>query len=65
MCVFLDVDGGIVNAGFPVLDGLFQRIEIIMGWGWLALTALRLLRQEREAMVGQNLSTNALNADAE
>jgi hypothetical membrane protein len=38
------------HAGFPVLDGLFQRIEIIMGWVWLALTALRLWRQERKAI---------------
>ena len=31
--------------------GLIQRAEIIIGWGWIALTALRLLRQEREAIV--------------
>lgn len=38
------------NAGFPVVDGLIQRILIIMGWAWIALTALRLWRQERKAM---------------
>jgi hypothetical protein len=38
------------NAGFPVLDGLIQRVEIIIGWVWLALTALRLFLQERKAM---------------
>lgn len=38
------------RAGFPVVDGLIQRIEIAIGWGWLALTALRLLLQERKAM---------------
>ncbi len=37
------------HAGFPVLDGLFQRVEIIMGWVWLSLTALRLFLQERKA----------------
>jgi hypothetical protein len=34
------------KAGFPVLDGLVQRVLIGIGWAWLALTALRLLRQE-------------------
>src|SRR5215469_13856981 len=37
------------NAGFPVVDGLIQRVVIIMGWVWLALTALRLFLQERKA----------------
>ena len=37
------------NAGFPVLDGLIQRVEIFIGWAWLALTALQLWRQERKA----------------
>ena len=37
------------NAGFPLVDGLFQRVQIIMGWVWLALTALRLFLQERKA----------------
>lgn len=35
------------NAGFPVLDGLIQRVLISMGWIWLALVALHLWRQER------------------
>jgi hypothetical protein len=26
------------------------RSQIILGWAWLALTALRLLRQQREAI---------------
>jgi Protein of unknown function (DUF998) len=38
------------NAGFPLVDGLIQRILIIMGWAWIALTALQLWRQERKAM---------------
>jgi uncharacterized protein DUF998 len=38
------------NAGFPVVDGFIQRVEIIMGWVWLALIALHLWRQERKAM---------------
>ncbi len=37
------------NAGLPVVDGLIQRVEIFIGWGWLALTALRLFLQERKA----------------
>jgi uncharacterized membrane protein len=36
-------------AGVPVLDGLLQRVQIILGWVWLALTALRLFLQERKA----------------
>jgi hypothetical protein len=36
-------------AGLPVIDGLIQRVEIIMFWTWLALTALWLWRQERKA----------------
>lgn len=34
------------HGGDPVPIGLFQRAQIIIGWGWLALTALRLLRQQ-------------------
>lgn len=33
---------------FPI--GLTQRAQIILGWGWIALTALRLFLQERRAM---------------
>src|SRR5215472_14104217 len=36
-------------AGLPVVDGLIQRLEMSIGWVWLALTALRLLREPREA----------------
>jgi Protein of unknown function (DUF998) len=39
------------QAGFPVVDGLIQRILILIAWGWLALTALRLFLQERRARV--------------
>jgi hypothetical protein len=38
------------NAGFPVVDGLIQRVVIFIGWVWVALTALRLFLQERRAM---------------
>lgn len=38
-----------VYAGLPVGDGFVQRIEIILGWGWMALTALHLLRAARKA----------------
>jgi hypothetical protein len=37
------------HAGFPVVEGLLQRVEIIMGWVWLALTALNLWREARKA----------------
>jgi hypothetical protein len=37
------------RAGFPVVDGLIQRILIIMGWAWIALTALQLWRKTRKA----------------
>jgi Protein of unknown function (DUF998) len=33
----------------PAPTGLLQRGQIILGWVWIALTALRPLRQEREA----------------
>lgn len=36
-------------AGLPVVDGLIQRVEIIMGWAWIALTALQLWREARKA----------------
>lgn len=26
------------DARFPVVDGLIQRVQIIIGWAWLALT---------------------------
>lgn len=37
------------QAGFPVIDGLIQRIVITLGWAWLALTAWHLLREARKA----------------
>jgi hypothetical protein len=36
------------RAGFPVIDGLFQRIIITIGWAWIALTALHLWREVRQ-----------------
>jgi Protein of unknown function (DUF998) len=36
------------NGVFSSPTGLIQRAQIIIGWTWLALTALRLLRQEQE-----------------
>lgn len=54
------------NAGFPMLDGLIQRFEIIMVWVWLALTALQLWRQERKARLEQTstrLAVTYANAD--
>jgi Protein of unknown function (DUF998) len=41
------------KAGFPVVDGLIQRILIFIGWAWLALTALRLFLQERKARLDE------------
>ena len=38
-----------VYAGLPVGDGFVQRIEIILGWVWMALTALRLWQEARKA----------------
>jgi hypothetical protein len=40
------------NGVFPAPGGLIQRAQIILGFGWLALTALRLLRQEGEQGAG-------------
>jgi hypothetical protein len=36
-------------AGLPVVEGLIQRVEISMGWVWLALTALHMWRKARKA----------------
>src|SRR5215469_14037625 len=36
------------KAGFPVIDGLDQRIIITMAWAWFALTALHLWSQARQ-----------------
>ena len=38
------------KAGVPFPIGLVQRAQIIIGWVWLALTAMRLLRQDRKAL---------------
>ena len=38
------------SLGVPFPIGVVQRIQITIGWGWVALTALRLLRQ-RASMV--------------
>jgi hypothetical protein len=54
------------KTGFPVVDGLIQRVEIIIGWVWLALTALRLFLQEREARVeasSTRIAVTDVNAD--
>jgi hypothetical protein len=40
------------NGVFPSPTGLIQRTQIIIGWTWIALVALRLLRQEREPSDG-------------
>lgn len=37
------------KAGFPVVDGLIQRILIFIGWAWLALVALHLWRETHKA----------------
>jgi len=41
------------KAGVPFPIGLTQRVQIIIGWIWLALTALRLLREARKAISDQ------------
>jgi hypothetical protein len=54
------------KAGFPVVDGLIQRILIIIVWGWLALTALRLFLQDRKAMLDEastRIAVTNVNAD--
>jgi hypothetical protein len=53
------------NAGFPVLDGLIQRVEIFIGWAWLALIALHLWREARKAMLEEASTRIAVtNANA-
>jgi len=54
LILFLSIAGTITlpfaeRAGFPVVDGLIQRIEITIGWVWLALTALQLWRETRQS----------------
>jgi hypothetical membrane protein len=50
-------------AGLPVIEGLIQRVEIIVGWTWLALTALRLWREARKAGI-EEASTRITVTDA-
>lgn len=38
--------------GLPVVDGLIQRVLIILGFGWVALIALHLLREQRAHQPG-------------
>jgi hypothetical membrane protein len=45
----LDEHGVLANAP----SGLLERIAIISGWGWIALLAIRLLRQSRTASVAK------------
>ena len=52
-------------AGLPVIDGLIQRVEISMGWIWLALVALHQLREVRKATAGQSLPPNVAEALAD
>jgi Protein of unknown function (DUF998) len=51
------------RAGFPVVDGLFQRVEITLGWAWIALTALHLWREARKAR-SEDASTRIAVTDA-
>jgi hypothetical protein len=39
--------------GLPVVDGLIQRVEITLGWAWIALSALQLWREARKARSGE------------
>ncbi len=41
------------NGGYPLPIGLIQRVQIVIGWVWVSLTALRLWRQERAVMAGE------------
>lgn len=54
------------SLGLPVIDGLIQRVEIFIGWTWLALTALRLWREARKAgseEASTRLAGTSANAD--
>lgn len=42
----LDENGTLPNSP----TGLFQRIAIVVGWGWIALLAIRLLRQMQQSV---------------
>lgn len=51
----LDQNGVLPNSP----TGLFERIAIILGWGWLALVALRLLRQMRSSVSSERSAGEA------
>jgi hypothetical protein len=51
------------KAGFPVVDGLIQRIVIFIGWAWLTLVALHLWREARKAR-SEEVSTGILETSA-
>jgi uncharacterized protein DUF998 len=50
------------NAGFPIIDGLIQRIIITLGWAWLALTAWQLWRQARQARSEEASTSNTVTS---
>ena len=49
--------------GLPVVEGLIQRVEIIMGWVWIALTALQLWWEARKAR-SEEASTGIVGTSA-
>lgn len=51
------------KGGVPFPIGLTQRVQIIIGWIWLALVALQLWRQERKAR-SEEASTHIAVIDA-
>jgi Protein of unknown function (DUF998) len=51
------------KAGFPVVDGLIQRILIFIGWLWLTLVALHLWREARKAR-SEEASTGLVGTSA-
>ncbi len=51
------------KAGFPVVDGLFQRVLITLGWLWLTLVALHLWREVLKAR-SEEVSTGIVGTSA-
>ena len=54
------------QAGFPVVDGLIQRVVIFIGWAWMSLTALHLWRESRKARSDEastSIAGTSANAD--
>jgi uncharacterized protein DUF998 len=51
------------KAGFPVVDGLIQRVLIFIGWLWLTLVALHLWREARKAR-SEEASTGLVGTSA-